>query len=136
MGCILRISGKKLNVDKFDIGWKIKPSAIQRKGDLTFKKKKIESSQMVFDVSNADYNDLNGQIKDAIKFLKKNGKFLESVSTNKTVETFELDFSFNSRIDRKTVEVQHDYFSSELIKLAGNLNISIWLTQWPCETGN
>ena len=40
MGCILRISGKKLNVDKIGIDWKIKPSVVQRKGDLTFKKKK------------------------------------------------------------------------------------------------
>ena len=88
---------------------------------------------MVFVVSDADYNDLNGQIKEAIKFLKKNSKYLDTISTNKTVETFALDFAFNSRIDRKIVEVQCDYFPSELIKLAGNLNISIWLTQWPCE---
>ena len=133
MGCLYRICGKtKFNIDKFEIGWKIKPIVIHRKGDIATNsirgKKKIGKSQLIFKVS--DKSDLNGQILDAIKFLKKNSKYLENICTDKSIDTFALDFSFDSRIDLKPVEVQNDYFPAELIRLAGRLNISIWLTQW------
>jgi hypothetical protein len=134
MSCLLRICGKKsLNIDEFDFDSHLKPTTVHRKGDFDFRKLKIKKSQILFTASNADNSDLSKQIKDAIKFLKKNEIYLKTICLNKKIEYSALDFSFNSRINRKTVAVQHDYFPSELVRLAGNLNIAIWLTQWPYE---
>ena len=132
MSCVLRICGKRsFNIDKFDFGLQLKPTTIHRKGEYDFRKLKIEKSQLIYTVSNADHSELNKQIQDAIIFLKKNQTYLESILLIKSIENTALDFSFNSRIDQKKVAIQYDYFPSELIRLAGNLNISIWLTQWP-----
>ena len=118
MGSVLRVFGKKLNIDKFDIGWKIKPTAIHRKSDLNLRRKKNKISAINFTVSDASFTNLNGQIKDTIKFLKKHNEYLKRISKNKTVDDVAIDFAFNSRIDRVNVEVQNDYFPAELIKLA------------------
>lgn len=135
MGSILRVIGKRLNVESFTIG-KIKPTSVFRKGEAVFKNsslgKNVENSQMTFSISDED--NLNEQIDNTIKFLKKNSKHLELASIDKTIDTIAIDFSFDSRIDRINVEVQNDYLPKELIKLAGKFNMSIWLTQWPCET--
>ncbi len=134
MSCILRICGKKtFDVDTFLSCLPLKPSVIYRKGEY-LKKNKIEEPQLIFDVSNADTSKLDKQVKDAIKFLKTHQKELVQVSSIKTIRAMALDFSFNSRIDQKKAAFQYDYFPSELIKLAGNLNLSIWLTQSPCQT--
>lgn len=131
MSCILRICGKKtLNVDTFVSSLHLKPSLVYRKGEY-LKNNKIEEPQLIFEVSNADTSNLEKQIKDAIKFLKAHQKDLFKVCEVNTIRTIALDFNFNSRIDKEKVAIQYDYFPSELIKLAGNLNISIWLTQWP-----
>ena len=140
MGAILKISGKELNVDTFDLGWNIKPNTIFRKGDpvrLTKPEgKKIEYSGLIFTVSNAKHSDLKGQIKETAEFLEQHKKYLERLPDYSEIEDIVIDFSFNSRIDRKNVEVQFDYFPADLIKLAGNFNMALWLTQWPCETLN
>jgi uncharacterized protein (DUF927 family) len=137
MGVILRISGKELDVDNFDLGWNITPSTVHRKGEpVRISKpdgKKKEFFELVFEVSNADYSDLKSQIKETTEFLDQNKDYLNRLSAYSTIETIALDFSFNSRIDRKNVEVQFDYFPAELIKLAGQFSMDIWLTQWPCE---
>ena len=133
MSCILRICGKKtFNIDTFLSSLQLKPSVIHRKGDYS-RKIKIVEPQLIFDVSNAETSDLEKQIKDAIKFLKAHQKELGKACSIKTIRTMALDFNFNSRIDQKKVAIQYDYFPSELIKLAGNLNLSIWLTQWPYQ---
>jgi len=138
MGAILRISGKELDADSFDLGWEIKPNTIHRKGDpvrLTKPEgKKIDYSALIFTVSKAKHSDLKGQIKEATEFLERNKEYLDHLSDFSGIEDIVIDFSFNSRIDRKNVEVQLDYFPAELIKLAGSFNIALWLTQWPCET--
>ena len=138
MGVILRISGKELNVDTFDLGWDIKPSTIHRIGEPVFlskpEGKKKNSSALIFAVSNAKHADLKGQIEETIEFLELNKKYLERLTDYPEIEDIVIDFSFNSRIDRKNVEVQNDYFPAELVKLAGQFNMAIWLTQWPCET--
>lgn len=138
MGTILRISGKEFNVDKFDIGWNLMPTTIHRKDDLTrksnSKSRKIEFSQLIFDVSKADYSNLKEQINDTIIFLKEYSSYLDRLSKEVTIETITIDFAFNSRIDGIDVEVQTDYFPPELMRLLGSFNIGIVLTQWPYES--
>lgn len=131
MGALLRISGAKLNADALKIGWSLKPLAVHRKGDASIlKNRKNSQTQLVYEVSAKGFSNLKGQIKDAIGFLKKNKKYLTRISGNKSIDYIALDFCFNSRISVRNVEVQYDYYPSELIRLAGNLNLHIWITQW------
>jgi hypothetical protein len=137
MATVLRILGKNFNVDNFNVGWKLIPLNIIRSGQEKYPKKTVseraKNSQLIFSVSNAETNDLNTQIAETIDFLKKHEKQLNLISKDESVEIIALDFAFNSRIDRKICEVQFDYFPSELIRLAGKLNMAIWLSIWPKE---
>lgn len=69
MGVILRITGEELDIDNFDLGWNLEPSIKHRKGDLGRKEKPISSSQLIFNVSNADYSDLKEQIVDNLNIF-------------------------------------------------------------------
>jgi len=138
MGAILLISGKEFNADRFNIGWGLKPTTIHRRGEPVRKTKsegkKKNASTIIYDISAAEYSDLPKQIQDATAFLKDNMSYLEKLESDKTIGSIAIDFAFNSRIDRLSVEVQRDYLPSEFIRLAGSLNIEIRLTQWPCDS--
>ncbi len=132
MGTILKISGKRFDVDNFIIGWRIKPSAVHRKGDLRSKSRneKVTTPQIIYDISDKGFNDLKGQVNETTKFLKRNKKHLQSLSTYKTIENISIDFAFDSRVGRRKVGVQIDYLPADLIRLCGDLGIGIILTQW------
>ena len=138
MGSVLRIIGKKLNVDQFTVGWNLEPVGITKKGDQSRRRNpngkfiRYKESQFVFEISDATFSDLKSQIRETIEFLESNKKYIKRINADITVDVMAIDFEFNSRIDRVNVEVQNDYFPAELIKLMGKLNISLWLTQWPC----
>ena len=133
MGAILLISGTELNPDEFNLGWDLKPTTIHRKGEpvrLTRPEgKKKDASTIIFDISDAAYSDLSGQIKEVTKFLRDYKPYLEKLEYNPTVESVAIDFAFNSRIDRVKVEVQNDYFPADFVKFAGSFNMEIRLTQ-------
>jgi len=138
MGAILLISGNELNVDQFNISWQLKPSTVHRKGEPVRKTRpegeKKKASTIIYDISDADYSDLSAQIQEVTHFLRDNKHHLEKLEYDNTIESIAIDFAFNSRIDRVKVEVQHDYFPAEFVKLAGSLNIEIRLTQWPYDS--
>lgn len=134
MSCVLRITGNNLDVDKFMKNSHLKPYRVDRKGQSIIKSapksKKANSSAFHFDVSHADFSALDKQIKDAINFLKKNKKYLKVIKRNRTVDSALLDFAITSRMKSKGTFVQCDFFPAELLKLAGELNIGIELSQY------
>ena len=94
------------------------------------KKKIHNSSGCSFDLSVADFNDFEQQRKDATEFLKNQYDKL------KLVYSFGLDYDENPIIDFGTttrmheVEIQCDYLEPELLKLSGNLNFGIEISQY------
>jgi hypothetical protein len=78
-------------------------------------------------VSDAEFEDLAGQVRDAITFLASNRQPIEALCEFPGVEGVTLDFG----IARRDVYVQADTFPSELIRLAGCLGLEIELTQYP-----
>lgn len=138
MGAILLIQGKDLDPDLFNLGWDLIPAKIHRKGELVRKTKhegeKRNASTIIYDLSNADYSDLTAQIKETTAFLKDNKHYLEKLEMDKTIDSLAIDFSFNSRIDGLKIEVQHDNFPAEFIRIAGHLNIELRLTQWAYDS--
>ncbi|WP_207420207.1 DUF4279 domain-containing protein [Desertivirga brevis] len=138
MGAILLISGKDLDPDFLILGWDLRPATIHRKGE-PFRKTKPEgekrnTSTIIYDISNAEYSDLPAQIKETTAFLKDNKHYLEKLEMDKTIDSIAIDFSYNSRIDGLKIEVQHDSFPAQFIRIAGHLNIELRLTQWAYDS--
>lgn len=132
MSCVLRAHGSDFSVDRFLEGSELNPCTVYRKGERRSpaSKSKVgvnKSSGMVVDVSVADFDDLRGQIRDAITFLKQNEAELARLSKFPGVEGVALDFG----IARRDVVAQSDYFPPELLYLAGGLGIGIELSQYP-----
>jgi hypothetical protein len=75
MSCALRAAGKYFEPDDFLKRSSLKPLAIFRRGEPKSKKnprrKNIQSSINIA-VSNASFDNINRQVRDAISFLAKN----------------------------------------------------------------
>ena len=131
MSCMLRVGGKKFDVDKFLALSKLKPTDVFRKGEPRSKAKpngkKNEISSINISVSKADFTQVNKQIADAIKFLQKNKTEIRGLTQSLGVDNSELDFG----IVKRNVAVQTDCLPPDLISLAGNLGLGISMTLYP-----
>ncbi|QNF33437.1 hypothetical protein HUW51_12165 [Adhaeribacter swui] len=138
--CVLRISGQNLNVEKLILLIDQKPVSIYRKGEPYLKSKpngrKNKTSGINYNVSNASFDDLEKQIKDAIKFIKKYKAQIAEVTFDELVDGSTLDFGIDLRIGYQNVAIQADSFPSELLKLLGELNIDLGFTLYPPDLEN
>ena len=132
MSCILRVLGDNLDVKSLAKKLSIKPYDIYIKGQPMFKAKpegkKIQVTGMSFCTSNADFDKLDKQIKDTIKYLTKNKVELKKVTTNKNVTFSTLDFGIELRMGYNNIALQSDYFPHELLKLAADLKIDLGIS--------
>jgi hypothetical protein len=131
MSCVLRIYGKKFNLDTFLSQTSLKPSAVFRKGEPRIKDnpkgKKILQNGVNIGVSYASFHDLDGQIRDAIKFLKENKKELRRIIASKEINgIWVLDFA----IKRRDVAVQCEEFPQELLLLMGSLGVTLQVSYY------
>jgi hypothetical protein len=132
MGCVLRAYGSNFLVDRFCQKSDLTPCLVYRKGESKSaarksKGKVYESSGLHVEVSDADFIDLEGQVKDAITFMERNKVELERLREFPGVEGLTLDFG----IARRDFITQCDYFPPELLYLAGGLGFGIELSQYP-----
>ncbi|MDE3143105.1 MAG: hypothetical protein KGL19_03050 [Bacteroidota bacterium] len=135
MSCVLRILGENFDVVKFLKKSNLKASTIFLKEEPKFKTKpegdKLKHSGLILVVSDADFDDLSLQIKDTIRFLKKNKKGLQLISKTKEIEYAIIDFGIDLKIDKKNKLIQNEFLSNELLKLSGELGFSIELSIYP-----
>jgi hypothetical protein len=135
MSCVLRISGKKFDVISFLKDTNLKPYKIFKKGELigpTAKSKnRYIDNGCYFDVSKAEFNNVDKQISDSIRFLKKNFSHFEALSQYglRPKDKPVLDFGIESRLKKNTV-VQCDRLPPELLLLCGQLGFAIELSQY------
>ena len=129
MSCILHLSGKNFDVDAFIAKSKLRPYKVFYKGKPKLKSKpdgrKAEHTGCAILVSDADFDNIEGQIKDAISYLKRNNKKLLVLTKTKGIKFATLDFGIDARIDGKEHLTQSETFPSKLLQLAGNLGLSI-----------
>jgi hypothetical protein len=132
MSCVLRIDGMKFQVDVFLESTELKPYKIYRIGEkIKIGKRKFEDSNgCFFDLSKADFNDFEQQRKDALEFLKTNFDQLKTVFDFGLTKNDKprIDFGITTRMN--DVAIQCDYLEPELLKLAGNLNFGIEISQY------
>ncbi len=132
MSCVLRIDGTKFKVDDFLKSTDLKPYKIFRIGEkIQIGKRKFEDTNgCYFDLSQAEFNNFEQQRKDAIEFLKNHYNKLKKVFEFGLTENENptIDFGITTRMN--DVAIQCDYLEPELLKLAGNLNFGIEISQY------
>jgi hypothetical protein len=135
MSCILRIFGEEFNIDDLS-DTELEVDSVWRKGDPRFVTKpegdKLQTSGVSYLISNAEFEEFDKQIVDAIKYLRNNKSQIRSVTSLRGVEGSSLDFG----IVWRDVAVQCDHFPAELVKEAGELGLGMELSQYPPSEEN
>jgi hypothetical protein len=93
--------------------------------------KRNEESGFIVDVSRREFDDFPGQVIDAIAFLKEHEQAIAKLRAAPGVDDIRLDFPIHLRIDRHKIFAQFDYFSQELVSLAGALGLGLELSIYP-----
>ena len=141
--CVLHVIGDAFDPLPVLARRSLKPYQVFRKGDKQFpdnpRSDKIHSNGG-FSCGISDIeNDLSGQIKDAIAFLKTHYGDLQQLAKVEAVESKYLDFGNFCRIDiHKPIQeqkcfAQYDRLPVELLKLCGDLGIAIELSLYPAN---
>ena len=136
--CVLRASGGQFDVDEFMRDSKLSPYQVFHKGERLFpnssrNKTCSEVSCLTVDVSKREWDDLPGQIGDAIGFLRRFHDELQRLVSFAGVEDVGLDFPHDLRIGRHGVALQCYHLPSSLLREAGNLGVGIELSLYPAE---
>ena len=103
--CVLRVTGKKFDAEKYLALSKLSAHEVFRAGEPRFMSrpegKRNEVSGFVVDVSRDSWANLVGQVADAITFLKDHEEALTLLRPAPGVEDMRLDFPVDLRIDRR-----------------------------------
>ena len=134
MSCVLRIEGKNFKVNEFIDQTNLKPYIKYLKGEkLGFIRRGIDIHQIngcSFDLSKAEFDRFDLQKIDAINFLEKYFDKLKLLSEFglQEDEIPIIDFAIFTKMFE--VAVQSDYLEPKLLKLAGDLNFGIEISQY------
>lgn len=136
MAVYLRVGGKNFNVDTYLQEHSCETAKVWRKGELGFPKsqgKKNEDSGFSIMVSDAERDELCGEIEDAISFLEDedNREEIQALMSYPGVEGGTLDFGIDLE-DLSEYPIQYYTFPPNLLRLAGSfglcLEISLYLS--------
>jgi|688.fasta_scaffold1350279_1 hypothetical protein len=133
--CVLRVSSRRKTLTDFLSGSQIPnydahdkntPQKLGREKGKPFGYSGFKSS-----VSEKEWDDLPGQIADAIRFLQRYKSDLKQLRDKYKVRDLTLDFPYYLRIGTNNVVMQCDFLPLKLIGLAGELGIGIELSLYP-----
>ncbi|MEI8010890.1 MAG: hypothetical protein WCI27_00210 [Candidatus Omnitrophota bacterium] len=132
MSCMLRVSGKNFNVDEFLLQTALHPCAVFVKGAPQYKSKpngkKNECSGINIEMSGADFDQLEEQIRDVMMFLETNFQAIRNLVVFAGSDSkAEIDFAI---AERRTC-VQTDYFPPALLALPGMLGLGLRVSVYP-----
>jgi hypothetical protein len=126
----LRVSGANFDVDAFLRDSCLAPAAVFRRGEPRLPDRIHHSSGMNVGVSEADFADLDQQIRDALQFLATNRAEIERLINYVGVEGIQLDFPVRG----KDAFVESYRFSAELLERVGSLGIELCVSRYiPAE---
>ena len=132
MSCILRVSGRRFDVDAYLERGVLVPTMIYRRGEPRFitqpQGRKNLRSGMNIVVSEKEFSEFDGQLKDARKFLVRYGRAVRALRRRKGVEGAVLDFGVERRPD---AVVQVQVFPETIVHLAGQLGLGLELSFYP-----
>ena len=124
--CILKIYSDVDSFESFSKRTNLPIYSLYSKGELKNKHSDKEHTnyRISLDVSEKEWDDFDGQVRDAILFLEKYSKQIQDLCTTHLILDAYLDFPLWSRLDENIVN-QSDHIPRELIKIAGKLNVGI-----------
>jgi hypothetical protein len=128
MSCVLRVRGAHFKVSEFLSGSTLKPLVVVQRGQSQYPNSPVpDASGFHVSVSEADFSQLKGQVKDAVQFLEKNQMELTRLVAFPGVEKVSLDFG----IEERDMAAQSESFPPELLRVAGGLGIWLSFTLYP-----
>lgn len=131
MSCILRASGENFDVDQFLSLFNIEPIKFWRRGEARFKSspdgEKNKTSGVNFEVSPADFAELELQFEDAKLFFQENADLVRRLRAFPGVEGVTVDFG---------AEIHPPgwcwfSFPPDLLVLIGSLDVQLMLSVYP-----
>jgi hypothetical protein len=135
MSCVLRASGANFDVDEF-----LKISSLDaltafHRGAVQFPTSSVtrrsDYSGMKVSVSAREFTDLNGQVDDAVGFLKENDHELRRLRDFPGLERMDLEFP----VEDRDLVFQSDAFPYQLLSLLGDLRIGLIVSRHPAHWG-
>lgn len=123
---LFRAIGTDFDVDNFSRGSNLAPDRVWRKGEPKTEHRINKTSGFQMVASEAEMDDVSQQVADAIKFLCLHHDELAKLQNFDGAEKCFLDFGIEDRSD----VLQCDYFSPELLRLAGNSEVGIEITHY------
>ena len=131
--CILKVYSENESFKEFAKKSKIPVHFVRDKGERKSENKTFEYNRISFVVSDLEWDDFHGQVKEAISFLTVYFEQLDEFLKNKNITSAYLDFPIYSKLNDQIVS-QYNHLPKELIVLSGKLNlgieISIYSTDW------
>ena len=129
MCCVLKVFGEQFNVDAFLADCSLRPVSHIRRGQTSLlrKSRKHLQSGCVFSISRG-FGKLEKHTKAATKHLLQHREEIVRLVQFPGVTAAYLDFGYDRRVG---VVVQSDHLPKELIKLAGELGLSIEMSLYP-----
>jgi hypothetical protein len=132
MSCILHLSGVNFGVDTFIAKSKVRPYKVFYRGEPRNKNKpkgaKWTSTGLAIEVSKAEFDDIKGQIKDAIPFLTRNREKLGWIVETKGIRHVVLDFGVDQVIDGDVLLMRTVWLPNKLLRLASEAGLGIELS--------
>jgi len=133
MSCVLRISGKALDIDALLSSVALAPNQTWRKGELRSKAgaRTHTDSGVNFIASDAEFDAFDRQVDDATAFLTSNSAAVAALASFPGVERATLDFGV------ALFEGSFATFSClppSLVRLAAQVNLGIEISTYACDT--
>lgn len=129
--CFLKIFSEVESFEPYAARTQIPVFKIHNRGDTPGRR--IDKSQSAyrisFDVSDREWDDLPGQITDAIAFLEQHGSEIRSLIDSHPVSDAYLDFPVYSRLDGEIVSFT-DHLPKRLVSLCAQAGLGIAITQY------
>lgn len=133
MPCVLRVSGKNLDLHALFEGVPLKPFRTWCEGEPRVSgstRSKIHAdSGACFNISTADFDDFAKQQEDATNFLSLNRSSLQQMISSPSVEYAQLDFG----IDWSTSWIHSDVLSPAFLRAAADAGVSVEISHYRIE---
>jgi hypothetical protein len=130
MSCVLRAIGVGFDVDGFLSDSDFAAAAVFRRGESRLPgapdSPRLSASGFNLAIGQAGFEDLEGQIREAARFLNEQEDELRRLASYPGVEEVCLDFG----VPRREVAAQNDVFPADLLWRLGALDIDLVLTHY------
>jgi hypothetical protein len=136
MSCVLRAVGRRFDVESDLARSPFRPLAVHRRGEPLLPAtrptgRKRSKSGCNIEVSRREFEDLAGQVRDAIRFLKRHAAAVRALRRFPGVESATLDFG----VAWRDAAAQTDAFPHELVTLAGKCELGLDISHYPVTAG-